>query len=286
MPALVDRQVKVTVNAVAPEGETSAQAFEWTEHRISFTIDQTKRGTPNDAQIQIFNVSPSRAKFIRNYGDRVLLEAGHRARTGGLFLGDIRRVEVTHKLPDRIIKIAGGDGERAFISNRVNITLGPGATIQDALNELGDAMALELGPVPSNVDTSKVFLSGITMSGPAWRYIERLVDQAGGEASIQDGVIQILRDGSPTPEIAVEVTSDTNLVGSPKLMLKSKKGRERVVGINFRIILEPGLRPGRSVRLRSREFDGVYVCERVRHIGDSGFEDEYYSEVSARELGT
>ena len=285
MPSLFDRQVRVTVNALPPEGETVAQAFQWTDHRIAFTVDQTKRGTPNDAQIQIFNVSPSRAKFIRNYGDRVTLEAGHRVRTGGLFLGDIRRVEVTHKLPDRIIKIAAGDGERSFVSNRVNITLAPGATIADALTELSSALALELAPVPSNVDTSKVFLSGLTMSGPAWRYVEQLVDQAGGEASIQDGVIQVLRDGSPTPELAVEVTSDTNLIGSPKLMLKSKKGRERVVGIGFRVILEPGLRPGRSIRLRSREFDGIYVCERVRHIGDSGFEDEFYSEVSARELG-
>jgi len=279
---LFNREVAVTV------GESAViLARRWDELDIKFTVDQTVRGKPNTGVAEIFNLNPDSRRWARTYGRVMQIEAGHTGRTGVIFSGDVRAVTITHKKNgDVITKIECADGDNAYVESTVSVTIGPGRTVRDALLEIVDTMELELLPIPAELSgaLSEEYLNGRTMVGQSARYMDQIMDRIGADWSIQDGRLQVIRKGGPTRQVAVVVSPDTTLIGSPTLQTKKKKREIQVVGVKFKMLLEPSLRPGRSVLLQSREFDGPYVAQRVRHIGGNGFEQSFYTEVEATAL--
>jgi hypothetical protein len=47
-------------------------------------------------------------------------------------------------------------------------------------------------------------------------------------------------------------------------------------------LLQPTIRPGRRFRLESRDYRGIYRAISVEHSGDSGWETDFYTRISAR----
>jgi hypothetical protein len=140
-----------------------------------------------------------------------------------------------------------------------------------------DKVAASLKSVPSGgvksiknflVSQFKSFGTGLVLSGGSKDILDSLTKTVGLEWSIQDGELQFLEGGKGTLETAFDVSPGTGLVGSPG-KVKSSTPTGPQGGIEFSMLLQPKLRPGRLVKISSVGVSGVYRATKISHEGDN-----------------
>jgi hypothetical protein len=254
--------------------------------RIAFRVDRDLSKTPNNTEIQIWNLSEESRKKAQVKNGQVTLEAGYGKNYSVIFDGDVRHVEHRHEGPDWITKIEAGDGELALRTKRVSKSWKAGTPIADVLKFLADQSGLKLGNSAQAFASGsfagglRQFANGCSVSGPAGLELERLVSSFGLTLSVQDGAIQILETQGVTKDPVVFLSARTGLVGSPEV---GEIRQDKKATLKIKALLQPLVRPGRRVELESRSFTGLYRVERVVHSGDT-HNQEFYSELYATAL--
>lgn len=256
MASLYDRELTLQVGTLGITGL-----------RVSFRVTRTLFSEPNTAEISVWNLSENSRAQVQVRGTRISLSAGYRGTSEVLFSGNIRKATTTRVGADVVTRIQAGDGETAYRTARVNESLAPGTTVADALSTLGKSLGIGLGNVKEKASEGgwrgklTEWTNGLTLSGKSSEELDKLTRSLGLEWSIQDGELQVLRSGERNRDAAVLLTSDSGLIGSPEV------GDLGVVNVTS--LLQPGLRPGRAVDLRSEFLRGLYRVQKVTHSGDT-----------------
>ncbi len=257
--------------------------------RMSFNATFSTRREPNDATIEIYNLAPqTRQKFYGSEDEmRVVVEAGYGDLLSVAFVGDVISVRTEYKGADTVTTIKAGDGERTYQRTRLDVTFTEGTPYSSVITRVAQAMGVEAMVAAVN-RKDEVLQRPLVLYGPASERLRDLAETMNAEVTITDGVLQFIRQGEADSLVAQLLTPDTGLVGSPKLWLKNRRsrrsGEDQIQGIEWTQLMNPTLRPCRKVVVRSREYQGVYVIKRVVHKGDSGFSNDFYSEVQATPL--
>jgi len=58
--------------------------------RVKFTVDQTLRGPPNTANVQIYNLNPTNENRVKKEFDEVIIEVGYEGNSHVIFWGNIK----------------------------------------------------------------------------------------------------------------------------------------------------------------------------------------------------
>ena len=279
MGALFDRRWALTVSTL----EVDAFA-------IHFRVEKTIKPEPNKVLIEVYNLNEDHraqlqelapGKKVGKVSKRlgltspnvkgsipVRLEAGYKQDgTDLIFLGDLRTVDSEISGPDWITTITSGDGERAFRTARINQAFGPRTPVRTALAAAVKALGLGNGNFQSVASTlqlqgaASVYARGVVLSGSAARALSDICRSANLEWSIQDGVIQFVDLNMALAQKAIQLTSDTGLIGSPNVdgngVLKAKT------------LMIPGLTCGRLVVVDSRQIQGQFRVEKIITEGQS-----------------
>jgi hypothetical protein len=267
MADLFNRVVRVEVGLPGQPGRA------WEGLRVGFTVKKSDGRTPNKAEITIYNLTADSSAAFQQKNAVVRLLAGYGA-PSELFMGDIDRAIRNASGVDSVTKVEAADGGRKFRQAWISKTFAAGTTSDQVLRELATAAGLSLGyvsPLPTVHLTS-----GLTLNGSVKDSLDVLVKTVGADWSIQDGELQVLLPTATTGEEAVVISPDTGLIGSP---VRTKDGIEVVS------LLQPTLRPGRRFQLTSRDFKGIYRAKYVEHTGDSGWEYDFYTKITATPVG-
>lgn len=256
MTDLYLRKVLVTV------GEEGSQGRSWGELRTTFDGEHTAKRSTNKATVSLYNLSQDSREFIRK-GMKLILEAGYIEDSGILFMGDV--VHLTHERTagEWVTTMECGDGSKAISKATIQATLPKGATPSQILSTVkGSLKGLKIGEgfIESLVDISSKS-QGVALSGSAADELDQLFRGTDYQWSIQDGEVQVLKEGQASPREAVVISPKTGLVGSPKLL---EGGNLEVVSL-----LIHQSRPGRLVRLESSQYNGNYTVLKSKFNGDS-----------------
>jgi hypothetical protein len=295
------RVVSVTAMNVSREMGKRAvtlDTLEISQLRISFHIEKTIEQNPNNAIIEIYNMSPASIAFFEKKDGAIILRGGYSkdpldtSNLKQIFSGDIAKVTTQRKGADIVTKIEAGDGENAFINSSAELSFAPGTNTGNVLDKLTSMFGLGMGEI-KGVDRNKPYVNGLAVSGMIRRHIDALAKRHNVEWSIQDGKIQILPFDKATDEETVVLTPETGLVGSPfrqvvvrpDLIKSSGKESESKTenGNKFKSLLNPDLKPGRAVKVQSKYVTGLFRIHKVDHSGDTHAQD-FYSEVEGRSL--
>lgn len=262
--------------------------------RIKFTVDKTSEFNANKATITVFNISQETRNFLEKKDNIVILRAGYKDSISTIFSGDVLKGKNDRKGPDITTDLECGDGEIALRDAIVNIGLGPGATNTQIINAAIEAIT-SLSVARGFVESipTVTFNQGFTYSGLAKSLLKDQLKQVGLEYSIQDGELCVFTHNKTDQQIAVEVTPETGLVGFPT---KSAEG------VDFTSLLNPYIRPGRAVKIESKQFQGAFGSQaavasnslvhsgavvrtrRVVHDGDT-HEGTWLSKVECTAIG-
>lgn len=294
MPERFDRDLAVTVGAfrirmrAEPTIATNADGKLGQEPgesrdilRVNFKIEKTGKGEPNQAHLEIYNLSPSRRQVVEDKGADVVIEAGYTGQLSEIFRGDLSYGENERTGPDWITVIECADGAKQVRRGRVQKSTVAGATAKGVMIELADSLGLDAGNLASKLDEGgfreglESFATARVLSGRPWNEIRKLAISMGLEVSVQDGALQFLRPGEATNEGAAIINASTGLIGSPE---RGDKGIVKAV-----TLLRPQIKPGRRVRLTSASLDGDYVCQAVTHTGDTHGQN-WYSTLEVKRI--
>lgn len=249
--------------------------------RMAFRVQKSVGRDPNTMELTITNLSAQTRAALQDAEVPVTISAGYKGTARVLFVGTVRRIQHVRQGTDWETRLQSGDGEKAIRDARVNTSLAPGATLADAVKAAASSLGVPIGNAVEKLRNGNIggafsaFSGGVALHGPAATHMDRLLATAGYTWSIQDGVLQLLRVDEPNKELAVVLSPQSGLVGSPEFGERQS--------VRARSLLQPDLRPGRRVQLESETARGLYRCEAVTHVGDTAGA-AWFSECDLRRL--
>ena len=247
---------------------------EWRGLRVQFQVRRSLRKRPNLARsIRVYGLDLDTIGAIATKGALVQLTAGYEDTAEVIFTGQLSRFEVVNEGADSVVEITARDGGSAWQST-VSRAFGGATTLRSVVETLAADMGLTVAPGT---------LSGIggstrkttVMRGYARDTLDVVLRSAGYEWSIQDGALQVLRNGAALSRSAVVLSPETGLVNEPKAL---EKGRGWIV----ESLMQPKIRPGRTVLLSSRRAAGTYRATIVEHAGDTHSAQPWTTTVELR----
>lgn len=255
--------------ASAQIGAPGERGIEIRDLDFSFSVTKSSEGTPNSLKLSIFNMAEATRSQIERQRDRVVLTAGYEGNQAIIFIGDISNVTHQKQGADIISVIECGDGEVQYRDAFINESFGPGATFKQVFARIAEKSGLGLGV--TNGLPNHTFNNGVVITGPIRDVMDKYQRTFGFEWSIQDGQLQVLAPTLDTGEATVILNVDTGMINAPQ---KTEKG------IKVESLLQPDLKPGRSVKVESLSINGLFKIEKVVHTGET-FGQNWKTEVEA-----
>lgn len=258
------------------EGRVADENGNHTFHQISFPLtcrfQIVKQVTFNTgkALFRIYNLSSE----VRNdiYADvfevgeyrKITFAAGYSGEElPQIFQGNIKQAFSYREGPDWITEIEAYDGGSDVENTLANVTKPVGYNVNDlALDVIGQFEHLKVGAI-GDLDSGVLPPSrGITLNGNAWDLITRSIRPDGGFAFINNEKVCIVNQWEYIANEGgiEEISSDTGMIGSPRLFSSQVK---------VRLIFEPRLEPAQLVSLKTQEnrMSGDYSILRLIHQG-------------------
>lgn len=238
--------------------------------RVQFEVEKTNESNPNTATIKIYNLSESTRSGLEAPDQKVSLEVGYRDISEVVFRGDVTKaVHDREGDVDIITTLECGDGDNNFRNSRITRGFPPGTSAIQVIEALIQSTGLSRGAVVGV--PQKTYPHGVSLYGPARHYLDDFCKANNLEWSIQNEAIQILPKFLGVPGAPIVVSVDTGLVGKPN---KTDKG------VEFKMLMNPSLAPGKFVVLQSLFITGTYKIRKVKFAGDNQ-QGDFLAEVEA-----
>ena len=247
--------------------------------RCNFRIERSWHAIPNSLTLKVYNLTDDarrrleadarqRARSLPRLAGLlrpralvfVQIDAGYRDNVYTLFRGDLQRykhfVDGGTDHVTQIFALAGGvNREQA----RVNASFPRGVSVERVLRHLAEVLEVDVGDAVRVLRNARFganvnrYSLGTTLSGNAAHELDKLAASAGFHWSIVDNALHFESIGGRPGrrQAAVLLSPETGLVGSPT--------REGYFVVKGRCLLQPGVEPGRTVRVESK-----YVNSTIR----------------------
>jgi hypothetical protein len=248
--------------------------------RISFSIEKDDKPQPNRCEIKIYNLAPASRLALENKGVKVILSAGYENnQVGQIFSGSARYVNSQKQGPDWVTTIQCGDGERSFRFAFASQVFQAGTGLGQVVQQLVKTLQVDPGNAPQlATDLTEQFADGYTVHAPAAKELSRLLEPRGYTWSIQDGRFVALQELQVLQEALVLVSQDTGLIGSPEYGTGEKAKGPATLKVSQ--MLNPAIRPGVKIEVRSRGRNGYFKVKKCRQVGDT-FGKDWQTEMEA-----
>tara|TARA_R110001592_G_scaffold124014_2_gene332598 strand:+ start:1093 stop:1935 length:843 start_codon:yes stop_codon:yes gene_type:complete len=270
---IFNRQAVITVGTLRLEG-----------YRVTFKIRKTLEREPNTCEVQIFNLSAKNRAAVGELtpskgakrGIPVKIEGGYET-TGGpqlLWLGDLRTSLSYKEGPTWVTSLSSGDGEKAQQTSRMGQSFGPRTPIATILKAIVGALGIGEGNISrflgeSAGNTGRTAFSGVVLQGSAAYHLDNWTRAIGASWSVQDGELQLLKDGTTATGRSVLLSPPTGLIGVPVV--------EADGNLSVTSFILPDVDIGGVVVVKSESVEGNFRIDQAEWVGDTRGQDWYVS---------
>ena len=259
--------------SVLKRGE--AQAREFKGLRFSFNVTKTSEANPNTGKITLFNLAAQNRSLLEEPNSQIVVKAGYSgfgvnpietaSILGGdlaeiIYVGDIRLngIKNERRGPDIATTLECSTGLVALNEAKINKSYTKGTTAIQVITDLASSMGLNIAQLQTS--GADVFLGGLSLSGSSKDALTTILKKLGVQWSIQDDELHIVDKQLPTAEPVVLLTENTGLIGVPTKMANG--------GYIFKSLLNPKIRPGRTLSVISKTATGLFRPRKVDFVGD------------------
>jgi hypothetical protein len=235
-----------------------------------FNIRRNLRSEPNTCEITIYNLKRQNIdSIIRNSQIDVEVKAGYEdelIEPTLLFRGWTKtEAYASTDKTENILKVKATDGGR-MMRRRIQRAYRQNTPLPTVLRELASAMGVQPGNIDSFINEQlqssrqSSFVHGFVASGQATELFDNIVRSQRLRWSIQNGAIQIMRQGRSRTQIVVSLDSG-QILGSPT---KDKDGK-----VTVSCLIQAGLEPGQSISINSRFIQGTFEIQQTEYKGST-----------------
>lgn len=233
-------------SAAAPTNKP--KALDLSNLHFKFQIAQQDAESPDNAAIRVYNLSDATAQRVQREFQRVVVSAGYEGSSYGvIFDGTIKQFRRGREsATDTYLDILAADGDLQYNFGVVNKTLAAGTTVKQRLQNVAEAMGLDQGFLPTDLDgiNPDTLERGKVIFGMGRDYLRDAARSIGATWSIRNGALQVLRLTGYLPGEAVVLNALSGMIGIPE---------QTQDGIKVRCLINPKLRVGGLVRLNNKD---------------------------------
>lgn len=248
------------------------------EHNLSFEIVKDDSDKTNRGYITIINTSDEVVDYLEsniNNAVAVIFEAGYldenEEQLKTVFKGNVERVEDTFDKESRTTKLILGDSTvnvREAITSRYYPS---GTPIKTVFKDLTKDLGLSIGNLET-IDESKVTRRSYSWMGKSNTIMKDLAKELEADYSIQDGQVYIIKYGKLLKHRVAYISESSGMIGTPQPLSqsdgKAQSDNVPTKGIRLTCLLDGAIKPGSTIYVKSKKYDGAYKVTKVIHKGE------------------
>lgn len=252
--------------------EQIGNAIQITGMRMAFEVKKSLGKEPNTCKITIDNLSEQTRQFLDQKPIGIFFAAGYDNAPRLLVQGDLMRAYSELKGTNYETTLQVSDGGRAFAFARTAKSYKAGVRVIQVIQDCARTMGLQVPQaLLDSPDLKQALASGLTLHGPTRTAMTDALAPYGYNWSMQNGTLQILKDGQNMAGRAFVIDQSTGLIGSPKRTIPDKpKGKSE---LTFDVLLYPELFPGCQVQVASKTYNGLFRVKELEAKGDTHGDD-------------
>lgn len=233
---------------------------------ISFSIEKADVENPNDAVIQVWNLSNENLKILESQNCVVELRAGYGDTLTVVLIGSVTSVITTRDNADRLTEITVVDGSRQINETILSISMNGKVNSK----EIYEMIASEMGvPIKFANDVQfKDFANGYTFVGLAKNILHNLRIYNGHEWTMENQILQVTLPGRTLEPQGYLLSSETGLIDIPK-RVSIGSGSEEVYGWEVQYLLNGAIGINSAVEVKSSVVNGYFRVQKVTIDGDN-----------------
>ena len=266
-------------------GTSSGDVLDLSNLRIRFHVTQASIQVPNAADVVVYNLADATAQKFRKENLPLNLEAGYQEGSGIIFKGETIQTRTGRENPvDTYVGFVAKTADKAYNYAVVNKALAAGHTMRDQVDVAIEAMKPFGVTVGFIADLgSRKLPSGRSLFGMARDLLRDVATATGTTWSIQNNVLQMVKNDAAAPGDTIVLNSNTGMIGRPV---------QTIDGIIVRCLLNPRIKPDCKLQIDQKSInqaafnpaygaevnnallakiadDGIYKALVVDHHGDT-----------------
>ena len=233
---------------------------------VSFSVEKSSAESPNNAKVQIWNLSPKNLSILESKDCIVELKAGYGNNRSLILVGNVSSAITTLDGADRFTELEVVDGLVELRDTNISVSLNGKVNCKAVYNKIAAAMGIS---VRFASDLSfKTLPNGFSYVGKAKGALQKMAKFCGHKWSIQNQVLQITRPGRPITTKGYLLSPDTGLINIPK-RITIGSGDEAKTGWEVEYLLNGAIGVNDIVNLKSSVASGYFLVHKVTIDGDN-----------------
>lgn len=291
---LFGREIRTYVEEVLPSGEPAVGRGQEILSTGGVALRQAFRAkreisptNPNQATVTIFGLNDtSRGVIDGCAGGTFILEAGYPNTRGVVLKGRVERAWSEKKPAGWETHIEASEGLKER-QKRFAKSYGPKAKVSDIFKDIAGTMgnlgkgAYETFKTKGGAAALEEIANGLTLQGKAGDMLTELLAPRGLELMVAEDEVFVMEKGQPLPGDAIVLNRASGLIEAPSRFHDQQRPGRMLV--KAKSLLQPGLIPGRRVRIESEGIEGDFKVLVVESSGDN-YGSEFYSEITAEAI--
>ena len=296
--AQYDRIYRLTIgnqgaDGVVLEGKETSGGL-----NISFDITKDLTQQTNKASIKIYNLSEATALKAEKDDAVVVLEAGYSEDAGlkCLFTGYITHVTTSSYGGGRVTELTASDGQIPIRDCVVSLSYAEAVSRKKVIADIASAMGVAVTYADNCEFTA--LANGFSFIGPGRECLKKACAGSDLSWSIQNNILQIIKEGGTTKTEALKLTAASGLIGCVEKFTtahfladkngsgsgaKAVKKKARKAGYKLKCLMQPAITPGDLVYVASKTATGYFKVDRLTHTGDYAGAS-WYTDLEVHEL--
>lgn len=233
---------------------------------VSFSIEKSSAESPNDAKVQIWNLSDKNLKIVEGKDCAIELRAGYGDTMATVLVGSVTSAITTLENADRITELTVVDGRVALRDTTIKVSMNGKVNAKTVYTKIANAMGLPI--VFAKGLKFKTLPNGFCYVGKAKNALQKIAKCCKHKWTIQNEVIQITEKGKSVSARGYLLSSETGLLGIPK-RITIDSGEDSQTGWEVEYLLNGAIGVNDIVKLKSSNANGYFLVHKVTIDGDN-----------------
>jgi len=236
---------------------------------ISFSCEKSEKEAANTAKIQIWNLSNKNLKILEKKDCVVELKAGYGNNRPLIFVGTVTSAVTTIDGADRLTELQVVDGRVALRDTKMKVSLNGIVNAKTVYGMIAGQMGLSIQYAKGL--SFKNFPNGYSFVGKGRMCLKKIARACGHIWSIQNGVIQITKKGTPVNSKGYLLNHDTGLIGIPKriTIAQDAESKQDRIGYEIQYFLNGAIEVNDTIKIKTEALQGYFRVEKVTIDGDN-----------------
>ena len=233
---------------------------------ISFSVEKSSEESPNDAKVQIWNLSPDNLSILETKDCIVELKAGYGSSRALLLVGNVTSAITELDNADRMTELTVVDGLVELRDTNLTISINGKVDSKSVYQQIANEMGISI--VFAGDLTFVTLPNGFSYVGKAKNALQKLATLCGHAWSIQNQVLQITLPGRPITTQGYVLSADTGLIKIPK-KITIGSGDDQKTGWEVEYLLNGAIGVNDIVELKSNTISGYFLVYKITMDGDN-----------------